>query len=57
MKYRDLLNDQLMVCTTCGAVVEDESLHTKFHQFTGRPVDLSGLGGANDVPPLPERGR
>lgn len=53
--FRDLLNDHLVVCTTCGAVIEDQEAHSQFHQFTGQPVNLSGLGGANDVSPLPPR--
>jgi len=43
----------------CGMplTADDLQRHREFHEFTGSPVDLSGLGGVNDVPPMPRRGQ
>jgi hypothetical protein len=42
----------------CGMplTVDDLERHRRHHELLGGAVDLSGLGGANDVPPLPSRG-
>lgn len=42
----------------CGMplTAADLERHRAWHEFTGTPVDLSDLDGANDVPPMPARG-
>lgn len=42
-------------CPICGHLVGDKQVALAWHQRQGDPVDLSSMGGANDVPPLPER--
>lgn len=44
------------LCLQCGTVVVDQTLHNEWHQRKGDPVDLSGLGGANDPGPMPPKG-
>lgn len=58
--YTSLQGQQryLVQCSDCPGfliLAEMTAEHTAWHQLRGDLVDLSGLGGANDVPPLPER--